>query len=87
MYHDNYRLPKYIWNYDVADEKMNIEGVITKIFDGCSAEARIWKIEDILCDNGLKRADDLRHFDWKSLEDLGLTSAEANRIMDFVKES
>ena len=66
---------------------MNIEEVIHKIFDGCSAEARIGKIKEILCDDGIKRADDLRHFDWKSLEDFGLTSAEANRIMDFVKKS
>ena len=66
---------------------MNIEEVIHKIFDGCSAEARIGKIKEILCCNGLKRADELRHFDWKSLEDFGLTSAEANRILDFVKKS
>ena len=66
---------------------MNIEEVIHKIFDGCSSVTRIGKIKEILCYNGLKRADDLSHFDWKSLEDLGLTSAEANRILDFVKDS
>ena len=87
MYHNNYRLPKYIWNYDMADEKMNIEEVIPKIFDGCSNAVRIGKIKEILCYNGLKRTEELSHFDWKSLEDFGLTSAEANRILDFVKKS
>ena len=66
---------------------MDLRKTVADIFGG-STDKRIDEVTRILNDGGISRADDLKNFNWKSLNELGgLSAMDINRIMRYVQES
>ena len=66
---------------------MDLRKTVADIFGG-SSDKRIDEVTRILNDGGVGTADDLKNFNWKSLNELGgLSTMDINRIMRYVQES
>ena len=66
---------------------MDLRKTVADILGG-SADKRIDEVTRILNDGGVGTADDLKYFDWNSLEELGgLSKMEISKIMRYVQES
>ena len=66
---------------------MDLRKTVADILRG-STDKRIDEVTRILNDGGISRADVLKNFNWKSLNELGgLSAMDINRIMRYVQES
>ena len=64
-----------------------MEEAVDEILRGSNG-SRIKEVKNLLNEAGVSTADDLKYFDWKSLEELKVfSSMEVNKIMRFVQKS
>ena len=64
-----------------------MDKAVAEILRGSNG-SRIKEVKNLLNEAGVSTADDLKYFDWKSLEELKVfSSMEVNKIMRFVQKS